>query len=187
MTDVDVTQLLLAYAGGQRQALDRLMPVIYDELRTIAHRHLGRADAGHTLTTTALVHEVYLKVVDASRVRIRDRGHFFAMASRAMRQVLIDHARGRNAAKRGAGQVPLSLSEGALVTDAQADRLLALDDALTRLEAIDPRRCRIVEYRFFGGLTIRETGDVLGISPATVKREWVVARAWLNRELDASS
>ncbi|MEZ4589376.1 MAG: sigma-70 family RNA polymerase sigma factor [Gemmatimonadales bacterium] len=183
MPDVDVTQLLLAYADGERTALDRLMPVIYDELRGIAHRHLGRQDTGHTLTTTALVHEVYLRLIDAERVRVRDRGHFFAMASRAMRHILIDHARARKATKRGGGLVPQSLEEATVVTEVQAERLLALDEALERLERLDERRCRLVEYRYFGGLTLKETADLLGVSPATVKREWVVTRAWLNREL----
>ncbi|MEZ4457550.1 MAG: sigma-70 family RNA polymerase sigma factor [Gemmatimonadales bacterium] len=185
MPDIDVTQLLVAYADGERQALDRLMPVLYDELRRIAHRHLGRQDTGHTLTTTALVHEVYLKLVDAERVRVRDRAHFFAMASRAMRQILIDHARGRLAVRRGGGQVPLRLDEAIPVTDQQADRLLALDEALERLERHDARRCRLVEYRYFAGLTLQETADVMGVSLATVKRDWTVTRAWLNRELGA--
>ncbi|MGE0440502.1 MAG: sigma-70 family RNA polymerase sigma factor [Gemmatimonadales bacterium] len=185
MPDIDVTQLLVAYADGERQALDRLMPVLYDELRRIAHRHLGRQETGHTLTTTALVHEVYLKLVDAARVRVRDRAHFFAMASRAMRQILIDHARGRLAIRRGGGQVALRLDEAIPVSPQQADRLLALDDALERLERRDARRCRLVEYRYFAGLTLQETADVLGVSLATVKREWTVTRAWLNRELGA--
>jgi RNA polymerase sigma factor (TIGR02999 family) len=159
------------------------MPRVYAELRQIAHRHLARERTGHTLSTTALVHEAFLKLLDLNGTEWKGRAHFFATASRAMRHVLVDHARIRGAAKRGGGEAALQLAEELYLTREQADRLLDLDEAMTRLAATNERRARIVECRFFGGLSLEETAEALGISLATVKREWMVARAWLNREM----
>ncbi len=179
----DLTELLAAYSSGEPEALGALMPRIYDELRQLAHRHLARGRRGDTLLTTDLVHEVYLKLVDGTRVEVAGRHHFFALASRAMRQILIDHARARQALRRGSGNHPLTLDDALPVSDDHTPELLELDDALRRLESVSERRARIVEHRFFGGLTLEETAVALDISPATVKREWTLARAWLNREL----
>jgi RNA polymerase sigma factor (TIGR02999 family) len=179
----DITGLLRALAGGEAKALDALMPLVYDELRRIARHHMRGEATGHTLDTTGLVHEAYLKLVGSQAVEWRDRQHFFATASRAMRRVLVDHARTRGRAKRGDGEAPMTLGDDLYVTDSQAAHLVALDDALERLQAVSERRCRLVECRFFGGLSLQETADVLGISLASVKREWALARAWLNREL----
>jgi RNA polymerase sigma-70 factor, ECF subfamily len=181
----DITGLLLAFSRGEPRALDELMPIVYGELRRIARHHIRREVTGHTLDTTGLVHEAYLRLVDGQRVEWRDRNHFFSTASRAMRRVLVDHARARQTAKRGAGETLLPLLDDVYLTDTQADHLLALDEALERLQAVNERRCRLVECRFFAGLSLQETADVLGISLASVKREWALARAWLNRELEA--
>lgn len=184
-TEPDVTALLRQMSGGSGEALDALVPLVYRELRSIAHRHLRREDPGHTLNTTALVHEAYLRLVDLRRVEWRDRTHFFAMASRMMRRILMNYARMRKRAKRGGGRVPSPLQKGDLPIDENLDDLLALDEALRRLEAANERRCRVVECRFFAGLTIEETAEGLGVSPGTVKRDWRLARLWLNRELAA--
>lgn len=165
--------------------MDALVPLIYEELRDLARRHLVREDTGHTLNTTALVHEAYVRLVDVERVQWQDRTHFFAVASRVMRRVLIEYARARKRDKRGGGQVPLPLEERDLPVEANLDELLALDEALTRLEARKERHCRVVEHRFFAGLTVEETAQALGVSVATVKLDWRLARAWLNRELAA--
>jgi RNA polymerase sigma factor (TIGR02999 family) len=183
----DITGLLLAVSRGEPRALDALLPIVYDELRRIAHVHMRREATGHTLETTGLVHEAYLKLIDGGRVDWQDRSHFYSTASRAMRRVLVDHARSRHRAKRGEGDVPLPLVEELVMTDEQADHLIVLDEALERLHAWSERRCRIVECRFFGGLTLEETAEVLAISPATVKREWALTRAWLNRELSGAA
>ena len=180
----DVTLLLSELSGGRRQALDELMPIVYDELRTIAHLHLRDERTGHTLNTTALVHEAYVKLVDVTRIEWKGRAHFFAMASRAMRRILIDSARARKRMKRGGGVDALPLDEAVYLSNEEATDLLALDEALRRLEAIDPRQCRIIEYRFFSGLSLEETAELVDASVATVKRDWVAARAWLNRALD---
>ncbi|HXI19966.1 MAG TPA: sigma-70 family RNA polymerase sigma factor [Gemmatimonadales bacterium] len=180
----EITELLLQLSVGRREALDRLMPVVYEELRSVAHRQLRHERQGHTLNTTALVNEAYLKLVNVRQVQWRDRAHFFAMAARVMRRVLIDYARARRREKRGGDPVVVPLDEGLGLTEDRADDLVALDDALIRLEAISERQCRVVEYRCFAGLSVEETATVLEISPATVKRDWAFARAWLNRELD---
>jgi RNA polymerase sigma factor (TIGR02999 family) len=182
----DITGLLLAVSRGETRALDALLPIVYDELRRIARVHMRREATGHTLETTGLVHEAYLRLIDGERVEWQDRNHFYSTASRAMRRVLVDHARSRHRLKRGDGAAPLPLAEDLAMTDEQADHLIALDEALERLHAWSERRCRIVECRFFGGLSLEETAEVIGISPATVKREWALARAWLNRELGAT-
>jgi RNA polymerase sigma factor (TIGR02999 family) len=179
----DVTALLRQVTAGNSEALDTIISLVYRELRSIAHRHLRREDPGHTLNTTALVHETYLRLVDLRRIEWRDRTHFFAMASRMMRRILVNYARGRKRVKRGGGRVRLSLTETDLPIDEDLDALLALDEALKRLEAANERRCRVVEYRFFAGLSIEDTAEALGVSPGTVKRDWRLARLWLNRQL----
>ena len=180
----EVTRLLLEWGGGNRAALDELMPLVYEELRRLARRYMTGERRGHTLQTTALVNEAYLRLVDQQGVRWQSRAHFFGIAARLMRQILVDHARGRQAAKRGGGAQVL-LSVGALDRlGAREDvNLLELDEALGRLEKVDPQKTQIVELRYFGGLTIEETAEALSISPATVKRDWAMARAWLRREL----
>jgi RNA polymerase sigma factor (TIGR02999 family) len=183
-----ITDLLLAWRAGDGQAADRLFPLVYAQLRRIAHNALRRERASHTLDTTALIHEAYLQLVDQTRVEWRDRGHFFGVAAGAMRRVLIDYARRRRAAKRGGAREPVPLAEGEVPVaptflDQRADLLLAVDAALTRLEALDPRLARVVECRFFGGLTEEETAAVLGVTARTVRRDWIKAKGWLYREL----
>jgi RNA polymerase sigma factor (TIGR02999 family) len=179
----DVTRLLHRWYGGDAAAFEALLPLVYEELRRLAHRYLWRERAGHTLRTTDLVHEAFLNLVEEQDTPWQSRLHFFAVAARVMRHVLIDHARHRNRDKRGGGVGHLSLDEVAVFSDDHAEALLALDQALTRLEAFDERACRIVECRYFGGLTLAETAEVLGLSPATIKRDWNLARAWLRHEL----
>lgn len=179
----DITQLLRELSQGRRDALDRLMPIVYHELRRIAHGQLRRERPGHTLNTTALVHEAYLKLVNIRQVEWRDRAHFFAVAARVMRRVLIDYARARKREKRGGEAVQVPLVEALELPVGQADDLLALDDALARLERQNERQCRVVECRCFAGLSLEETAAALGTSVATVKRDWTFSRAWLNREL----
>ena len=186
-SEPDVTALLQQLSAGSGQALDAIIPLVYRELRSIAHRHLRHENPGHTLNTTALVHEAYLRLVDVRRVEWRDRTHFFAMASRMMRRILINYARRRKRVKRGGGQVPLALEERDLPIDGNLDDLLALDEALTRLETVDERRCRVVECRFFAGLDVGEIANALDVSTGTVKRDWRLARLWLNRELSPES
>lgn len=163
--------------------MDRLLPLVYDELRGMAHGYLLRERRGHTLSTTALVHEAYLKLVDRTRTPIESRAYFFGAAARAMRQVLVDRARHRMRQKRGGGQRPVTLEERHLLADHFAADLLDLDEALRRLAEIEPRAARVVECRFFGGLTVEETAEVLDVSSRTVKRDWIMAKAWLYREL----
>lgn len=182
--DDDVTALLAEASAGRRGALDRLIPVVYDELRQLAHRRLRDERPGHTLSTTALVHETYLKLVDVDRAQWRDRVHFFGVAANAMRRILIDHARTRHRDKRGGPDlVHVTLADAASVSADRDEDLIALDDALARLEAENERYARVVECRFFVGLTLEETADALDVSLATVKRDWSFCRAWLNREL----
>ena len=182
-TPGDVTRLLLEWKRGDAAALDRLLPLIYAELRRIASRHLRRERLGHTLQPTALVHEAYLKLVQATELEWRDRAHFFAVAARVMRQILVDHARARQAGKRGGALRKVSIEDVAAPGVTADVDLLALDTALGRLAHFDPQQSRVVELRYFGGLTIEETAEVIGVSPATVKREWMMAKAWLRREL----
>ena len=184
-TTPNVTELLIAWSGGDAAALDALMPIVYAELRRQAARAMRREHAGHTLGPTALVHEAFLRLIDGNRVAWRDRTQFFAVAAQLMRHLLVDHARAQQAAKRGGGAQRITLSEAGGVgnpADTDAD-VLAVHEALEGLAALDPDQARLVELRYFGGLTIEETAGVLGVSPATVKREWAVARAWLLREL----
>lgn len=179
----DVTQLLVDWGKGDRKALDGLMPLVYDELHRIAARYLRRERQGHTLQTTALINEAYMRIVDQNRVSWQSRAHFFGVAAQMMRRILVDHARSHLYAKRGGGAQKLSLDE-AIATPQERDLdLVALDDALTTLAEIDPQQGRIIELRFFGGLTIEETAEALSISPATVKRDWNMAKAWLYGEI----
>jgi len=181
----DVTGLLLAWGRGDQSAADRLVPAVYEELRRQAERAMRREGSEHTLQATALVHESYLRLVDQRRVEWRNRAHFFAIAATVMRRILVDHARARLTAKRGGGLVPITLAGAAHGGAQETDDvdLLALHEALERLAALDADQARLVELRYFGGLTIEETAEALGVSPATVKREWALARAWLRREL----
>lgn len=178
-----VTDLLLSLGKGNRAAMDELLPLIYEELRAIARRKLRGERKGHTLNTTALVHEAYLKLVRLDRVQWQSRAHFLAIAAQAMRNILVNHALRRKRIKRGGGAPHLPLEDVPDLPSNEADRILALDAALERLAALNPRHARIVECRFFGGMTIEETAAALEISPATAKRDWTLLRAWLAREL----
>lgn len=180
----DTTAVLVAVeADNGTNRLDRLLPVIYDELRLLAHRQLAREQSGHTLHTTALVHEAYLRLVDQTRVTARGRAYFFGAAAQAMRRVLIEHARKRKAVKRGGGEPALRLDEDQIAVDAFATHLVDLDEALDRLAQLSPRQARIVECRFFGGLKTDEIATAIGVSPRTVRNDWTLARAWLYRSL----
>ena len=182
-----LTELLLQCRGdGNRQALDRVFPLVYDELRRIAHRQLQDERDGHTLVTTALVNEAYIRLVDVTRVEWRDRVHFLSTAARAMRRILIDHARERNAVRRGGGQRPVTLDEALIPVDLTTESLVALDDALEELGQLNPRLARVVECRFFGGMTEDETGGALGVTSRTVRNDWVKARGWLRQALAAA-
>lgn len=181
----DITGLLIAWRDGDRSAFERLIPLVYPHLKRVAHRHLIARRGGQTLGTTSLVHETYLKFVDQSRVALSDRGHFFAVASRAMRQVVVDHALRHARRKRGAGVRPLPLDGRELPIEEEAEALLAVHEALSGLEGLDPRLVRVVEHRFFAGLTREETAEALAVSTATVDRDWYRARAWLRKALDA--
>jgi RNA polymerase sigma factor (TIGR02999 family) len=182
-----ITWLLQEWQAGDAAAGDQLLPLVYDELRLLARRHLARERPGHTLGATALVHEAYISLVEHGSSAWQDRAHFFAIASRVMRRVLVWSARKKGAGKRGGGVRPLTLSDGLdsglPETTAPADEVLDVDRALDRLEALDERLCRVVECRYFAGLEVAETAEALGVSPATVKRDWQTARAWLRREL----
>lgn len=179
----DITALLGQWQGGKEGALDQLTPLVYKELRRLAQSYLNRERPGHTLQGTALVHEAYLRLVDQSQVQWRDRKHFFALSAELIRRILVDHARSKMAEKRGGDQVKLSLGEGIEAPAVGDVDLIALDDALQLLARTDPQQSRIVELRYFAGLKIEETAEVLNISPATVKRDWVVAKAFLKREM----
>lgn len=182
----EVTDLLLAWSDGDRDALDRLMPLAYRELHRIARRSLRRESPAHTLQTSALVNEAYIRLVDQTRVRWQNRAHFYAISAQLMRRILVSAARARNAGKRGAGAHRIDLDEAFEVSDARAAELVALDEALVELARLDPRRSRVVELRYFGGLSVKETAEVLEVSEETVMRDWNRARAWLKAELDAS-
>jgi RNA polymerase sigma factor (TIGR02999 family) len=180
-----ITDILLQVSGGNPMAMDRLFPLVYDQLRRMAHRAMQGEHPDHTLGTTGLVHEAYLKLIDQTRVDWRDRAHFFAVAALAMRRILVDYARRHRRAKRGGGRNPVSLDEGAVSLEERADNLVALDEALTRLSQLSPRLSRVVECRFFGGLTEEEIAEALGLTTRTVKRDWAKARGWLYQELSA--
>jgi RNA polymerase sigma factor (TIGR02999 family) len=186
----DVTELLHRWKGGERGALDRLTPLVYDELHRIASRALSRERADHTLQSTALVHEAFVRLVDQTRVEWQSRAHFFGLAAQLMRRILVDYARRTGRRKRGGDAINVALEVVGDVADREAMDLadtLTIDEALRKLEALDPVQGRIVELRFFGGLTIEETADVVGLSPTSVKREWAVAKAWLYREVSGLS
>ena len=178
----DLTELLLASQAGAPGAVDRLMPLVYDELKVLAAGYLRAERADHTLQTTGLVHEAYLKLVDQRRTTWQNRAHFFGIAAQAMRRILVDHARRRRARKRDAGR-PITLDDNLAGNGPDSEELLAIDAALQRLAALDPRQARMVELRYFAGLSIEQTAEALEISPATVKRDWLSAKAWLQREL----
>lgn len=179
----DVTRLLVSWSNGDQKALEELTPLVYAELRRLAQRFLRRERSDHTLQSTALVHEAFLRLIDQRSVQWQNRAHFFGVAAQLIRRILVDYARGRQTAKRGSDAVKLSLDDALGVSEKRDLDLVALDDALTELAKLDAQQSRIVELRFFTGLSIEETAEVLGISPATVKREWVTAKALLYREL----
>lgn len=178
-----ITQLLAELTGGNREVVNALMPLVYDELHALAHRQRYGERRGHTLNTTALVHEVYLKVIDQNRVTWQNRAHFFAIAAQAMRRILINYANARKAQKRGGGKPIATFNEEQFIKETRADELLALDEALERLAKLSERQAKVVEYRFFGGLKYEEIAEVLGISVPTVRLDWRLAKAWLTREL----
>jgi len=182
-TPHNVTQLLVAWSDGDRAALDQLIPLVNAELRRLAGRYMRREKTGHSLQTSALVNEAYLRLVNQRDVRWQNRAHFFGIAAQLMRRILIDHARSYKYAKRGGGAIRVSLDETAAVTEARAAELLAVDEALEKLTELDARKGRIIELRFFGGLNLEETAEVMGISSPTVQREWRTAKAWLHRIL----
>jgi RNA polymerase sigma factor (TIGR02999 family) len=182
----NVTELLLSWGQGDTAALDRLVPLLYDDLRRVARGHLRRERPGHTLQASALVHEVFLRLVDVDRMTLKSRTHFFALSARLMRQILVDHARRHRAGKRGGSATVIGLSEAAgaaAPTSTSSVDVLALDEALDTLSSFDVRQCRVVELRFFAGLNIPETAHALGVSTATVEREWAMAKAWLHQRL----
>ena len=182
-TTEQVTQLLIDWSNGDKAAVDKLIPLVYDELRRLARYYMRRERAGATLQTTALVNEAYMRLIDQKNVQWQNRAHFFAIAAQLMRRILIDRARKRYNSKRGGDVRKVSLDQATIVLTGRSSDLVALDEALTDLEAIDQRKSKVVELRFFGGLNIEETAEVMSISPATVQREWSMAKAWLYREI----
>jgi RNA polymerase sigma-70 factor (ECF subfamily) len=181
----DISELIAAWGKGDEQALTSLIPLVYPELRRIARRHLGRRQPGHTLESAALANEAYLKLVRAGSVRCENRVHFLALCSQIIRRILVDHARNRAYAKRGGNAVRISLDDVVAHARARGIEILALDEALESLSKVDGRKCRVVEFRYFGGLSVEETAEVLGISPETAKRDWKMAKTWLFGELTA--
>ena len=179
----NVTQLLIGWSKGDKEALDSLLPLVYEELRKQAARYLRHERVGHTLQTTALIHEAYLKLVDQKNVHWQNRAHFFGIAAQLMRRILVDHARTKKRAKRGGSDIRVSFNDANVMGQARDLDIVALDEALSRLAEVDPQQSRIVELRFFSGLTVEETAEVMSISPATVKRDWSMAKAWLHREI----
>ena len=185
-TNSNVTRLLVDWRNGNQDALNQLMPLVYDELHGLAKRYMGRERDGHTLQTNALVNEAYLRLVNQQGIDWQNRAHFFGIAAQVMRHLLVDHARSKQYAKRGGSSQQVTLNEGTALVDERPIEVLALNEALDRLTAIDPRKGRIVELRYFGGLSSEETAEVLRVSEITVKREWLKAKAWLFRELSPS-
>jgi RNA polymerase sigma factor (TIGR02999 family) len=181
-----ITQLLVDWSEGNRDALEQLSQLVYDELHRIAHHYMSRERAGHLLQTSALVNEAFIRLIDQRNVQWNNRAHFFAIAAQMMRRILVDYARSHLYAKRGGGAIHLSLDHANLETNEPAAEVKALDEALIKLESLDPQQARVVELRFFGGLTIKETSEVMKISIDKVKREWTTARAWLAREMAGS-
>ena len=180
----EVTQLLVAWSDGDRAALDQLTPLVYEELHRLARNHMSRERQGHTLQTSALVNEAYVRLIDQKNVRWQNRAQFFSIASRLMRRILVDYARSHRYAKRGGDMRRVSLDEAAVVAQEPAAELVALDDALKSLAALDPRKCQVVELRFFGGMSVEESAEVLGVSVVTVMRDWSTAKAWLHRAME---
>jgi RNA polymerase sigma factor (TIGR02999 family) len=179
----EITELLVAWRNGDRAALDKLTPLVYGELHRLAHQYMRKERPGHTLQTSALLNEAFVRLVDQRDVQWRNRAHFFGIAAQMMRRILVDYARSRHYAKRGGGGQRVSLDEGMLASEARAAEVVSLDDALTALADVDERKSQIVELRFFGGLSIEEAAEVLGVSPGTVKRDWTLAKAWLHRQI----
>jgi RNA polymerase sigma factor (TIGR02999 family) len=178
-----VTQLLVAWTHGEQAALDKLVPLVHAELQRLAHRYMARERPGHTLQTTGLVNEVYLRLVDVTQVRWQDRVHFFAVSSRLMRRILVDFARSRRYLKRGGGAQKVTFDEGLIPSPQRGQDLVLLDDALNELARVDARKSRVVELRFFGGLSVEEAAEVLEVSQETILRDWKLAKAWLTREM----
>ncbi len=183
LTGHDVTAILQEWQRGDVGALDRLLPLVYKELRKVAQAHLRKERAGHTLEATALVHEAYLRLVGMDRLNLRSRAHLLAMAARLMRQVLVDHARGKRAAKRGGGVTMISLDNVSVAAAAPVADVLAVDEALTELAAFDARLCQVVELKFFAGMSIDEIAEAIAVAPVTVERDWAMAKAWLFQRL----
>ena len=179
----EITQILLSWSKGDSAALDQLIPLVYPELRRLAQGYMRRENSAHTLQTSALINEAYLRIVDQQDVQWQDRAHFFAVAAQVMRHILIDHARSHRYAKRGAGALHVPLDETAVISQERAAEFVALDDALKSLATVDARKGQIVELRFFGGLTVEEIAEVMKLSPITIKREWRSAKAWLHLEI----
>jgi RNA polymerase sigma factor (TIGR02999 family) len=179
----EITQLLAEWGEGDEAALKRLLPLVYDELHRLANAYMRRERQDHTLQTTALIHEAYLRLVGQRNVQWQTRAHFFAVAARVMRNILVDHARGHGRAKRGAGQPNLPFGDVAVMSEERADELVAVNTALDVLTSLDPRKGRVFELRYFGGMSVDEAAETLKVSPATVARDWKMARAWLRREL----
>ena len=182
-----ITRLLVDWRGGDQTALEQLIPLVHDELRRLARRHMAHERVGHTLQATALVNEAFVRLIDVRQVKWQDRAHFFAMSSRLMRRILVDFARSKGYQKRGGGAQKVSFDEGLIVTREPGQDLVALDDALDALAAFDARKAQVVEMRFFGGLSVEETAEALNVSVDTVMRDWKLAKAWLLRELKQSS
>jgi RNA polymerase sigma-70 factor, ECF subfamily len=183
----EITRLLADWNGGNQAALDRLLPLVYEELRRLASNYMRRERGDHLLQTTALVHEAYLRLVDQQNVNYESRTHFFALASQVMRHILVDYARGHCRAKRGNGIPPLALSDVAVLSEDRAEELIAVNSALENLTAMDPRKGRVFELRYFGGMSVEEAADALKVSPTTVARDWRMAKAWLRREIAPGS
>lgn len=179
----EVTQLLVAWGNGDQSACEQLMPIVYQELHRLAHRYMKRESPGHTLQTSALVNEAFVRLVDQQSVRWQNRAHFFGIAAQMMRRILVDYARNRRSAKRGGGAQELFLNEALIVSDQRSAEVIDLHEALERLSEFDPRKGQIVELRFFAGLSIEETAEILNVSPGTVMRDWTLAKAWLHREV----
>jgi RNA polymerase sigma-70 factor, ECF subfamily len=178
-----VTELLNSWSNGDQAARDQLMALVYEELHRLAHQYMKRERPGHTLQTSALVNEAFVKLVDQRNVHWQNRAHFFGIAAQLMRRILVDHARSRQAAKRGGSSRPLSLDNDSIMSNERSTEVIALDEALSALAKLDERKSRIVELRFFGGLSIDETAEVISASPGTVMRDWTLAKAWLRREI----
>ena len=179
----EVTQLLVAWGNGDQEARDQLMPLVYAELHRLAHRHIKRERPGHTLQTSALVNEAFVRLVDQREVQWQSRGHFFSIAAQMMRRILVDYARKRRFAKRGGNQLQVTLNEDIVAAKQRSADVILLDDALKQLAEVDERKSKVVELKFFGGLSIEETAETLGVSPGTVMRDWTLAKAWLRRAM----